>query len=44
MTYTLIPINMGREVSRRLRIADEQLLATLTESSGIDPERLTRWT
>jgi CRP-like cAMP-binding protein len=42
--FTLIQMNMGREVSRRLRIADERLFATLMESSGIDPEHLPRST
>jgi CRP/FNR family cyclic AMP-dependent transcriptional regulator len=42
--FTLIQMNMGREVSRRLRIADERLFATLMESSAIDPEHLPRST
>jgi CRP/FNR family transcriptional regulator, cyclic AMP receptor protein len=42
--FTLIQMNMGREVSRRLRIADERLFATMMASSGIDPEHLPRST
>ena len=42
--FTLIQMNMGREVSRRLRVADERLFATMMESSGIDPEHLPRST
>ena len=42
--FTLIQMNMGREVSRRLRDTDDLLFATLMDSSGIDAEHPLRTT
>lgn len=42
--FTLIQMNMGREVSRRLRETDDRLFATLMDSSGIDAEHPLRST
>jgi CRP-like cAMP-binding protein len=42
--FTMIQMNMGREVSRRLRVADDQIFATLMSSSGVDLEHLPRST
>jgi CRP-like cAMP-binding protein len=36
--FALIQMNMGREVSRRLRETDDRLFATMMDSSGIDAE------
>ncbi len=36
--FTLIQMNMGREVSRRLRETDDRLFATLMGSPGVDAE------
>jgi CRP-like cAMP-binding protein len=36
--FTLIQMNMGREVSRRLRDTDDRLFATIMESARIDAD------
>jgi CRP-like cAMP-binding protein len=42
--FTLIQMNMGREVSRRLREADDRLFGTVMERSGHDLEDVLRST
>ena len=38
--YTMIHMNMGREVSRRLREADQRLLRALVETGLFEGERI----
>ncbi len=42
--FTLIQMNMGREVSRRLRETDDHLFDTMMGISGIDAEHPLRTT
>jgi CRP/FNR family transcriptional regulator, cyclic AMP receptor protein len=42
--FALIQMNMGREVSRRLRDADEHLFGAMMELPGIDAEHILRST
>ena len=42
--FTMIQMNMGREVSRRLRKADEQIFRTEVESKGVAVNDVFRYT